>query len=44
MYGYEITQAVEERTAGELSLTFGGQYGYRRPLEATVHQGSPLSL
>ena len=25
----------------ELSLTFGGKYGYRRPLEATVHQGLP---
>ncbi|CCG98396.1 transcriptional regulator, PadR-like family [Fibrella aestuarina BUZ 2] len=26
MYGYEITQAVEERTAGELTLTFGALY------------------
>ncbi|GAB3974372.1 helix-turn-helix transcriptional regulator [Spirosoma terrae] len=33
MYGYEITQAVEERTAGELSLTFGALYPVLHKLE-----------
>ena len=26
MYGYEITQAVKERTSGEIVLTFGSLY------------------
>jgi PadR family transcriptional regulator, regulatory protein PadR len=34
MYGYEITQAVEERTGGELVLTFGALYPVLHKLEA----------
>ncbi|MBD2754339.1 PadR family transcriptional regulator [Spirosoma validum] len=34
MYGYEITQAVEERTGGELTLTFGALYPVLHKLEA----------
>lgn len=33
MYGYEITQAVEKRTAGELTLTFGALYPVLHKLE-----------
>ncbi|MBD2703483.1 PadR family transcriptional regulator [Spirosoma sp. BT702] len=33
MYGYEITQAVEERTGGELTLTFGALYPVLHKLE-----------
>lgn len=33
MYGYEITQAVEERTGGELTLTFGALYPLLHKLE-----------
>ncbi|WP_461078286.1 PadR family transcriptional regulator [Spirosoma flavus] len=33
MYGYEITQAVEERTGGELILTFGALYPVLHKLE-----------
>ncbi|WP_020598863.1 PadR family transcriptional regulator [Spirosoma panaciterrae] len=33
MYGYEITQAVEERTHGELMLTFGALYPVLHKLE-----------
>ncbi len=33
MYGYEITQAVEERTQGELTLTFGALYPVLHKLE-----------
>jgi DNA-binding PadR family transcriptional regulator len=33
MYGYEITQAVEERTAGEITLTFGALYPVLHKLE-----------
>lgn len=33
MYGYEITQAVKERTAGELILTFGALYPVLHKLE-----------
>lgn len=33
MYGYEITQAVKERTAGELVLTFGALYPVLHKLE-----------
>lgn len=33
MYGYEITQAVEERTSGELTLTFGALYPVLHKLE-----------
>ena len=36
MYGYEITQAVEERTEGELTLTFGALYPVLHKLE---HEG-----
>jgi DNA-binding PadR family transcriptional regulator len=34
MYGYEITQAVDERTGGELILTFGALYPLLHKLEA----------
>ena len=34
MYGYEITQAVEERSGGELTLTFGALYPVLHKLEA----------
>lgn len=33
MYGYEITQAVKERTRGELTLTFGALYPVLHKLE-----------
>lgn len=33
MYGYEITQAVEDRTGGELTLTFGALYPVLHKLE-----------
>lgn len=33
MYGYQITQAVEERTGGELTLTFGALYPVLHKLE-----------
>lgn len=33
MYGYEITQAVKERTNGQLTLTFGALYPVLHKLE-----------
>lgn len=33
MYGYEITQAVKERTQGQLLLTFGALYPILHKLE-----------
>ncbi|GAB4012286.1 PadR family transcriptional regulator [Spirosoma sp. KCTC 42546] len=33
MYGYEITQAVDQRTGGELTLTFGALYPLLHKLE-----------
>ncbi len=33
MYGYEITQAVEERTGGGITLTFGALYPLLHKLE-----------
>ena len=33
MYGYEITQQVKERTAGEITLTFGALYPVLHKLE-----------
>lgn len=33
MYGYEITQAVKERTHGEITLTFGALYPVLHKLE-----------
>ena len=33
MYGYEITQQVKERTAGEIVLTFGALYPVLHKLE-----------
>jgi len=33
MYGYEITQAVKERTRGEITLTFGALYPVLHKLE-----------
>ncbi|MVM29412.1 PadR family transcriptional regulator [Spirosoma sp. HMF4905] len=33
MYGYQITQAVKERTRGELTLTFGALYPVLHKLE-----------
>lgn len=33
MYGYEITQAVKERTQGQLTLTFGALYPVLHKLE-----------
>jgi PadR family transcriptional regulator PadR len=33
MYGYEITQAVKERTKGQLTLTFGALYPILHKLE-----------
>ncbi|WP_080059255.1 PadR family transcriptional regulator [Spirosoma aerolatum] len=33
MYGYQITQAVKERTKGELTLTFGALYPVLHKLE-----------
>ncbi|PQA53437.1 PadR family transcriptional regulator [Siphonobacter curvatus] len=33
MYGYEITQAVKERTSGEIVLTFGSLYPLLYKLE-----------
>jgi PadR family transcriptional regulator, regulatory protein PadR len=33
MYGYEITQAVKERTQGQLMLTFGALYPILHKLE-----------
>lgn len=33
MYGYEITQAVKERTQGQLMLTFGALYPVLHKLE-----------
>lgn len=33
MYGYEITQSVDERTGGELILTFGALYPVLHKLE-----------
>lgn len=33
MYGYEITQAVKERTQGEITLTFGALYPVLHKLE-----------
>ncbi|GAB3639401.1 PadR family transcriptional regulator [Spirosoma arcticum] len=33
MYGYEITQAVKERTQGQLTLTFGALYPILHKLE-----------
>jgi len=33
MYGYEITQAVKERTRGQLVLTFGALYPVLHKLE-----------
>ena len=33
MYGYEITQAVKERTKGEIVLTFGALYPVLHKLE-----------
>lgn len=33
MYGYEITQAVKERTKGEITLTFGALYPVLHKLE-----------
>lgn len=36
MYGYEITQAVEERTSSEIVLTFGALYPVLHKLE---HEG-----
>ena len=33
MYGYEITQAVKERTSGEIVLTFGSLYPVLYKLE-----------
>ncbi|GAB4005935.1 helix-turn-helix transcriptional regulator [Spirosoma migulaei] len=33
MYGYQITQAVKERTHGELTLTFGALYPVLHKLE-----------
>ncbi len=33
MYGYEITQAVKERTKGELTLSFGALYPVLHKLE-----------
>ncbi|GAB3990118.1 helix-turn-helix transcriptional regulator [Spirosoma daeguense] len=33
MYGYEITQAVKERTNGEIVLTFGALYPVLHKLE-----------
>ncbi len=33
MYGYEITQQVTERTAGEINLTFGALYPVLHKLE-----------
>ena len=33
MYGYEITQAVKERTKGELILSFGALYPVLHKLE-----------
>lgn len=33
MYGYEITQAVKERTQGEIILTFGALYPVLHKLE-----------
>ncbi len=33
MYGYEITQAVKERTKGQITLTFGALYPVLHKLE-----------
>ncbi|GAB3962699.1 helix-turn-helix transcriptional regulator [Spirosoma harenae] len=33
MYGYQITQAVKDRTKGELTLTFGALYPVLHKLE-----------
>ncbi|QHW00975.1 PadR family transcriptional regulator [Spirosoma endbachense] len=33
MYGYEITQAVKERTKGEITLSFGALYPVLHKLE-----------
>ncbi|KAB7732099.1 PadR family transcriptional regulator [Rudanella paleaurantiibacter] len=33
MYGYEITQAVKERTRGQITLTFGALYPVLHKLE-----------
>ncbi|GAB3566837.1 hypothetical protein GCM10027578_16490 [Spirosoma luteolum] len=33
MYGYEITQAVSERTQGQITLTFGALYPVLHKLE-----------
>lgn len=33
MYGYEITQAVKDRTQGEISLSFGALYPVLHKLE-----------
>ena len=33
MYGYEITQAVKERTGGEITLSFGALYPVLHKLE-----------
>lgn len=34
MYGYEMTRLVQERTQGEISLTFGALYPVLHKLEA----------
>lgn len=33
MYGYEITQSVQERTGGQITLTFGALYPVLHKLE-----------